>query len=808
MIYTLHSEWQFVQKQLEFKNIDNKTITSVETTFTITNMDIPSASIIFNQQDRSRQHTIFLRNESILLGIFATWQHPFGLYSITSNNQTVTSSYNVGIETSYLSEGFLIGFYQLSPYWHTNHINYADRQAYVNATSFFFTVSPHNQSLKHVVGWDNNDYQIDLSPEHGIEEYKRLINRCAQLGITSITFAPSNSNVSRRDQGTDDWGWESVLWMSLGEKIRLEQWKPYRDPIPSEIQYLLNYAAMKQVKLVPYVYPPLGYRLQGQDQAWLVENPHCRNLCASLASIEFQRYFLQLLIDFVQVTDIGGYAWDYNYFFDTNHTAYSQWRGWQWVRTQLLLALPHLIMDHRYGSQYDGPWSWVTLNGYTSPLLADENPETYPILYPSLHTDKIATNFMLPGNRELRLEHFGSMENIPGFIGHQSERFSADGRLPWQDHDIRDFDLMGFPYSLLANVASAGLNLIHNMIAARDLQEYYLLPERTLQFWTYWIQWTDKHIEEIRNSIPFLTEHNWSLMKLNGINGFLFLFNPNYVQEHRMIRLDGQLNIKSPTQRGYWLLSEIYPEQKYLQLIEYNQTLDFLLDGQSATVFELSFISTVSKPILVGVSGTAFIANKNILMINGVYGEAGTQTTHPIFVIMPEEQVIESVILNGNEKRFQQVKEFIILIDVLSFPGQYLPRSAQIMNKSIIVSDLLLQQFIERQQEYPIAWTDDELNEVAWLGSHRLLLFICIVNPDDRWNVTAQINNVTVIVHKGYNTRDTHNRDRFMGLYLDLTNVVQKPNIEYTLSLEMPTLDPGLFQGLFLENIERILVEA
>jgi hypothetical protein len=138
------------------------------------------------------------------LGIFATWQHPFGLYSITSNNQIVTSSYDVGIETSYLSEGFLIGFYQLSPYWHTNAINYADRQAYVNATSFFFTVSPHNQSLKHVVGWDNHDYQIDISTEHGIEEYKRLINRCAQLGITTITFSLSNSNESRRDQGTDE----------------------------------------------------------------------------------------------------------------------------------------------------------------------------------------------------------------------------------------------------------------------------------------------------------------------------------------------------------------------------------------------------------------------------------------------------------------------------------------------------------------------------------------------------------------------------------------------------------------------------
>ena len=75
-------------------------------------------------------------------------------------------------------------------------------------------------------------------------------------------------------------------------------------------------------------------------------------------------------------------------------------------------------------------------------------------------------------------------------------------------------------------------------------------------------------------------------------------------------------------------------------------------------------------------------------------------------------------------------------------------------------------------------------------------------------NITAQINNTTVVVHKGYNTRDTHNRDRFMGFYLDLTNIVQKPNIEYSLSLEMPTMNPGQLQGLILENVERILVGA
>jgi hypothetical protein len=50
-IYTLQSEWEFVVKQIYFANIDNQTITSMETTFTIANLNIPSISIIKNHQD-------------------------------------------------------------------------------------------------------------------------------------------------------------------------------------------------------------------------------------------------------------------------------------------------------------------------------------------------------------------------------------------------------------------------------------------------------------------------------------------------------------------------------------------------------------------------------------------------------------------------------------------------------------------------------------------------------------------------------------------------------------------------------------
>ena len=34
--------------------------------------------------------------------------------------------------------------------------------------------------------WDSNDYQIDVRTEGGVEEYKRLIDRNAELGVTHV----------------------------------------------------------------------------------------------------------------------------------------------------------------------------------------------------------------------------------------------------------------------------------------------------------------------------------------------------------------------------------------------------------------------------------------------------------------------------------------------------------------------------------------------------------------------------------------------------------------------------------------------
>src|SRR2546422_7227274 len=43
------------------------------------------------------------------------------------------------------------------------------------------------------------------------------------LGAEDVLFAPSNSDLSRREASVDDWSWEHVLWLALGQKIRSEE---------------------------------------------------------------------------------------------------------------------------------------------------------------------------------------------------------------------------------------------------------------------------------------------------------------------------------------------------------------------------------------------------------------------------------------------------------------------------------------------------------------------------------------------------------------------------------------------------------
>src|SRR4029079_19785240 len=94
-----------------------------------------------------------------------------------------------------------------------------------------------------------------------------LIAGVACLGAQYVLYAPSNSALSRREDSVDDWSWEHVLWLGLGQKIRKNEWNPRTSPVPPSGKEMLDYARGKRVGLLAYVYPVLPF---SQNPEWLV----------------------------------------------------------------------------------------------------------------------------------------------------------------------------------------------------------------------------------------------------------------------------------------------------------------------------------------------------------------------------------------------------------------------------------------------------------------------------------------------------------------------------------------------------------
>lgn len=83
-------------------------------------------------------------------------------------------------------------------------------------------------TLLHVfVGWTANDYQIDVPRPEGRAEHLRVFDQGAAVGARHVLYGPSSSALSRREDCVDDWSWEHVLWLGLGQQIRRGTWNPH-----------------------------------------------------------------------------------------------------------------------------------------------------------------------------------------------------------------------------------------------------------------------------------------------------------------------------------------------------------------------------------------------------------------------------------------------------------------------------------------------------------------------------------------------------------------------------------------------------
>jgi hypothetical protein len=148
----------------------------------------------------------------------------------------------------------------------TPGLDEAEVEAFTDAVRASLLYKPANP-LNIMVGWCANDYQIDIATPEGRAEYKRILDMAATLGAEHVLFAPTNSEVSRREDSRDDWKWEHTLWLGLGQKIRKREWDPSSGAIPASVQEMLDYARSKKLGLIGYVYPVMGFT---QNPEWLL----------------------------------------------------------------------------------------------------------------------------------------------------------------------------------------------------------------------------------------------------------------------------------------------------------------------------------------------------------------------------------------------------------------------------------------------------------------------------------------------------------------------------------------------------------
>ena len=191
---------------------------------------------------------------------------------------------------------------------------------------------------------------------------------------------------------------------------------------------------------------------------------------------------------------------------------YAQWAGWRSILSQLTsgkgCAGSRCVVDNRQANHGWGAWMWALGGTYAEPLMSDEQPGSWPFYEPDLHTDRLAGNKQRAVARQYRAEYCPN-DALPGFAFHQTDRdptilqneACSQGRC--SNHSrVRDFDLLGFRYSLLSSIGSGGLNNVLNMLPARDPQEYRLFPQDDLSFVSKWLKWTDDNVGLLKLTRP------------------------------------------------------------------------------------------------------------------------------------------------------------------------------------------------------------------------------------------------------------------------------------------------------------------
>jgi hypothetical protein len=686
-----------------------------------------------------------------------------------------------------------------------------------------FLVSPFLKPISVEVGWTLNDYQIDVSKPKGRQEYKRIIDTTAELGIQYLLYAPANYALAQTEKDADDWNWEHVLWLGLGQEIREAKWDVHSSPLPLSIKEMLNYAKTKHVGLLAYVYPSLPF---AQNNKWLVLDPSKgdKELYATLASREFQDFLIAELLAFKRRTGIAGYSFDYTFLNVPGSSDYSQWWGWRRVMESLRQADPNIVIDGRQTYQAYGPWSWLAGN-YPHPTGNDEQAESFQP-FPDLHFDRVSADRERFVNYWYRNYQFAPEELIPGYATHQTERAmnvpeggGTDGhektvRMMYGAFRRRDWDYLGYRYSFISSIATGGWNNVVNMIPARDEEEVLHFSNSDKAWIRRWLQWTIANSDYLRHTKTILGQP--AIGKADGTSaligdqGYLFLFNPNYKIVSADVRLDTTIGLSAGDK---FILREVYPRDGALVgrddtgIWSYGDTVHLDLAGTTAKILKLVPLARMATMPIVFNSAdsnaTATLRSK-ILRLEHISGEPGSEEN--IGVLLPKDSRVSKVLVNGRSTEFVVTGEYVSIH--LRFAGlafghaQQLKLVAPPTNKtlqgSFVIPQRVVSQLSARRRHWPIPWNSEDY-ETTWLVPERLLLFVEIAGASDEEQPHVTVDGQAVILKRAYSSVRVHPAS-FVGFYADISDAT--PDLVHTLQIDVSELSAGVFQGVFFDNVE------
>jgi hypothetical protein len=668
------------------------------------------------------------------------------------------------------------------------------------------------------VGWCANDYQIDAGTSEGRADYRDLIDRAAALGAQYVLYAPSNSALSRREDSVDDWSWEHVLWLGLGQKIRRNEWNPRSSPIPPSVQEMLDYARGKRVGLLAYVYPVLPF---SQNPEWLVPSRNDpKRQSASLSNRALQDWLIDELVAFHRRTGIAGYAFDHTFLTFEGSSRYAQWWGWRRVMEALRRRVPDLVIDGRQAYHLYGPWSWLA-GSYPHPTFNDEQPESFTP-YPDLHFDRVSADRERYTAYRYRNYEFAPSEIVPGFITHQTSRSNDQNEMPsvkttdrgvvLLPYRVRDWDYLGWRYSLLSSIAVGGWNNVLNMIPARDSAERESFSQGDRAWLRRWLDWTVANREYLRNTRTILGQPAFGKIDgtsaIVGNRGFVFLFNPDARRLAARVKLNESIGLRGT---GRFVLRELYPMEGTrigkpgVGTWRAGDDVTLEIDGGSARVLEIQPATDVSAPMLFNAPGRVALEN-GVLDVRDVRGEVGTTAT--LLVALPRGARVTRARVNGVEvslgPRRGDVVEFRARFDGAEFRRLQAAAVGEstftggALRGEITIPKRVFDQLAARKRAWPIPWTAED-SLTTWLVPDRLLLYAQFAEPNDKLDVRLRIDGESVEMRKAY-TAVRVVPSTFVGFYADVSRL--EPGRPHRFELEIPAVRPGQFTGLFFENVE------